>query len=62
MQGGPPNGGSSPLVFGTEELPVGGKNPADKHPSPDEVLYFANGKARLIGGERRGKRTPERQY
>jgi quercetin dioxygenase-like cupin family protein len=46
----PQNGGSSHLVFGTEDLPPGGKIDPHKHPEADEILYLQNGVARVSLG------------
>ena len=48
----PHNGGSSRLVFGTEDLPPGGKIEAHRHPGSDEVLFLQNGVATLTVGDR----------
>ena len=47
----PRNGGSSHLVFGTEDLPPGGKIDAHRHPGSDEILFLQNGLARVSLGE-----------
>jgi quercetin dioxygenase-like cupin family protein len=47
----PHNGGSSHLVFGTEDLPPGGKIDAHRHPGSDEILFLQNGRARVSLGE-----------
>jgi quercetin dioxygenase-like cupin family protein len=47
----PHNGGSSHLVFGTEDLPPGGKIDAHRHPGSDEILFFQNGSAQVRLGE-----------
>lgn len=47
----PHNGGSSHLVFGTEDLPPGGKIDAHRHPGSDEILFFQNGRARVSLGD-----------
>jgi quercetin dioxygenase-like cupin family protein len=47
----PHNGGSSHLVFGTEDLPPGGKIDAHRHPGSDEILFLQNGKARVSLGD-----------
>jgi quercetin dioxygenase-like cupin family protein len=47
----PHNGGSSHLVFGTEDLPPGGKIAAHRHPGSDEILFFQNGRARVSLGD-----------
>ena len=41
----PKNGGSSHLVFGTEDLEPGGKIDMHRHPGSDEILFLQNGKA-----------------
>ena len=47
----PQNGGSSHLVFGTEDLPPGGKIDAHRHPGSDEILFLQNGLARIMLGD-----------
>jgi quercetin dioxygenase-like cupin family protein len=47
----PHNGGSSHLVFGTEDLPPGGKIDTHRHPGSDEILFFQNGRARVSMGD-----------
>jgi quercetin dioxygenase-like cupin family protein len=47
----PQNGGSSHLVFGTEDLAPGAKIDPHRHPSSDEILFFQNGTARVSVGE-----------
>ncbi len=50
----PHNGGSSHLVFGTEDLSPGGRIEAHQHPSSDEILFVQNGRARVtLGGAAR---------
>ena len=39
----PHNGGSSHLVFGTEDLPPGEKIETHRHPGSDEILFLQNG-------------------
>jgi mannose-6-phosphate isomerase-like protein (cupin superfamily) len=46
----PQNGGSTHLVLGTEDLPVGAKIDTHKHPGSDEVLLLQNGAARVTLG------------
>ncbi len=41
----PHNGGSSHLVFGTEDLEPGGKIDMHRHPGSDEILFLQNGTA-----------------
>jgi quercetin dioxygenase-like cupin family protein len=43
----PQNGGSSHLVFGTEDLEPGGKIDMHRHPGADEILFLQNGTARV---------------
>ena len=47
----PHNGGSSHLVFGTEDLPPGGKIEAHRHPGSDEILFLQNGLAKVTLGD-----------
>ncbi len=47
----PRNGGSSRLVFGTEDLPPGGKIDAHRHPGSDEILFLQNGLAKVNLGD-----------
>jgi len=47
----PQNGGSSHLVFGTEDLPPGGKIENHRHPGSDEILFFQNGTAKVTLGD-----------
>jgi len=47
----PQNGGSSHLVFGTEDLEPGGKIELHRHPGSDEILFFQNGTAKVTIGE-----------
>jgi quercetin dioxygenase-like cupin family protein len=47
----PQNGGSSHLVLGTEDIPVGGKIDAHRHPGSDEILLLQNGLAKVSLGE-----------
>jgi quercetin dioxygenase-like cupin family protein len=47
----PKNGGSSHLVFGTEDLEPGGKIDMHKHPGSDEILFLENGTARVSLGD-----------
>jgi quercetin dioxygenase-like cupin family protein len=47
----PQNGGSSHLVFGTEDLPPGGKIDTHKHPGSDEILFLQNGTAKVSLGD-----------
>jgi quercetin dioxygenase-like cupin family protein len=46
------NGGSSHLVFGTEDLPPGAKIDRHRHPGADEILLLQNGTARVTLGDR----------
>ena len=48
----PHNGGSSHLVFGTEDLPPGGKIEAHRHPGSDELLFLQNGLAKVTLGDK----------
>lgn len=48
----PRNGGSSHLVFVTEDVPPGASIPRHRHPGADEILFFQNGKARVTLGGR----------
>jgi quercetin dioxygenase-like cupin family protein len=48
----PHNGGSSHLVFGTEDVPVGGKIDAHRHPGSDEILFLQNGSAKVSLGDK----------
>lgn len=48
----PQSGGSSHLVFGTEDLPIGGKIEAHRHPGSDEILFLQNGLARVSLGDK----------
>ena len=41
------NGGSSHLVWGTEDLPPGAKIDRHRHPGADEILLLQNGSARV---------------
>lgn len=45
------NGGSSHLVFLTEDLPPGGKIDRHRHPGADEIVFLQNGRARVRLGE-----------
>ena len=47
----PHNGGSSHLVFGTEDLAPGGKIEAHRHPGSDEILFLQNGAAKVTLGD-----------
>jgi len=51
----PHNGGSSHLVFGTEDIPVGGKIVAHRHPGSDEILFLQNGSAMVSLGDKTGE-------
>src|SRR5215469_4932400 len=46
------NGGSSHLVFGTEDLPPGASIDRHRHPGADEILFLQNGSARVTLGDR----------
>jgi quercetin dioxygenase-like cupin family protein len=46
------NGGSSRLVFVTEDVPPGGKIDRHKHPGADEIIFLQNGRARVSLGDR----------
>jgi quercetin dioxygenase-like cupin family protein len=46
------NGGSSHLVFGTEDLPPGAKIDRHRHPGADEIILLQNGSARVSLGDR----------
>jgi quercetin dioxygenase-like cupin family protein len=46
------NGGSSHLVFGTEDLPPGASIDRHRHPGADEILFLQNGSARVSLGDR----------
>ncbi len=45
------NGGSSHLVFGTENLPPGQSIDRHRHPGADEILLLQNGHARVTLGD-----------
>jgi len=45
------NGGSSHLVFGTEDLPRGEKIQRHRHPGSDEILLLQTGTARVSLGD-----------
>lgn len=47
----PHNGGSSHLVFGTEDLQPGGRNEPHRHPGSDEILFLPNGSATVRLGD-----------
>ena len=47
----PQNGGSSHLVFVTEDLPPGGKIETHRHPGSDEILFLQNGMAKVSLGD-----------
>lgn len=47
----PKNGGSSHLVFGTEDLPPGETIPTHRHPGSDEILFLQTGTARVHLGD-----------
>jgi quercetin dioxygenase-like cupin family protein len=46
------NGGSSHLVFGTEDIPPGESIDRHRHPGADEILFLQNGHARVHLGDR----------
>ena len=46
------NGGSSQLVFGTEDLPPGASIDRHRHPGADEIILLQNGRARVSLGDR----------
>lgn len=47
----PKNGGSSHLVFGTEDLAPGETIPTHRHPGSDEILFLQTGTARVHLGD-----------
>src|SRR5216684_4625677 len=47
----PKNGGSSHLVFGTEDLPPGETIGTHRHPSADEIIFLQAGTARVHVGD-----------
>ena len=46
------NGGSSHLVFLTEDVPAGAKIDRHRHPGADEIIFLQNGHARVNLGDR----------
>ncbi|MHB8813278.1 MAG: cupin domain-containing protein [Steroidobacteraceae bacterium] len=46
------NGGSSHLVFITEDLPPGATIDRHRHPGADEIIFLQNGRARVSLGDR----------
>ena len=46
------NGGSSHLVFITEDVPPGGTIDRHRHPGADEIIFLQNGHARVMVGGR----------
>jgi quercetin dioxygenase-like cupin family protein len=46
------NGGSSQLVFLTEDIPAGAKIDRHRHPGADEIVYLQNGHARIGLGDK----------
>jgi len=46
------NGGSSHLVFVTEDVPPGAAIDRHRHPGADEIIYLQNGRARVRLGDR----------
>lgn len=49
------NGGSSRLVFVTEDVPPGAGIPRHRHPGADEIIFLQNGHARVNVGGRVGE-------
>lgn len=47
----PENGGSSRLIMGTEDIPVGGKIDPHRHPDLNEIVFLQNGSARVFLGD-----------
>jgi quercetin dioxygenase-like cupin family protein len=47
----PRNGGSSHLVFGTEDIEPGGQIEAHRHPGSDEIVFLQNGPAKVTLGD-----------
>jgi len=47
----PHNGGSSHLVFITEDVPPGAAIPRHRHPGADEIIFMQNGRARVSLGD-----------
>ncbi len=47
----PKNGGSSHLVFGTEDLAAGETIPTHRHPGSDEIIFLQTGTARVHLGD-----------
>ena len=45
------NGGSSHLVFVTEDVPPGAKIDRHRHPGADEIIFLQNGRARVSLGD-----------
>lgn len=46
------NGGSSHLVFVTEDVPPGASIDRHRHPGADEIIFLQNGRARVSLGDR----------
>jgi quercetin dioxygenase-like cupin family protein len=46
------NGGSSHLVFVTEDVPPGAKIDRHRHPGADEIVFLQNGRARVSLGDK----------
>ena len=46
------NGGSSQLVFLTEDIPAAGKIDRHRHPGADEIVFLQNGHARVNLGDK----------
>ena len=46
------NGGSSHLVFGTEDIPPGESIDRHRHPGADEIIFLQNGHARVSLGDK----------
>jgi quercetin dioxygenase-like cupin family protein len=47
----PRNGGSSHMVFGTEDIEPGGQIEAHRHPGSDEIVFLQNGPAKVTLGD-----------
>lgn len=45
------NGGSSHMIFGTEDLPPGATIDRHRHPGADEIILLQNGSARVSLGD-----------
>jgi len=46
------NGGSSHMVFGSEDLPPGAAIERHRHPGADEIIFLLNGTARVLLGDK----------